>query len=682
MLIIIIKMSLLVVAYMAVTILLWKYVKDKVLTTSQNIFIGVIYGICAVLSTHYGVNHVHMMLNVRDLGPLIAGLFFNPISGIVAGVIGGIERYIAGTFYNIGSFTRLACSLSTILAGILAYFWNKFLFKGKKPFPFPALFIGAVMEVFHMYVVIITHRDDMTMAFYVVDACSIPMIVFSALGLSGISVAWIVKTEGLKSLFKKKPKSEIPISTKIQNKLFLVMCILMLSNVAGTFFFQNQTARQSADYEMSQMALELKDRFAKRERVRESKYIGSNGKFSIYDNAGRITYGAHKNQVIDIQTLKFLKTKINTEVFEYTFYSEESLCQVISLGNEYTAIICISTESVFWYRNAQTYESIFYAILMIATVYWAISMLVYRDVVFDIHKINHSLSKITNGDLNVVVKVNNSKEFAALSTDINKTVGSLKNYIEKEKKRMEEELELASSIQMSVLPKNFQFPNHSEFELYAIMDAAKEVGGDFYDFFFVGINQLAIVVADVSGKGVPGALFMMRAKTAIRGIAQKGVSPSEVLFETNNILCEGNDSEMFVTAWLGVVDLETGIMRCVNYGHEYPIVLRIAEKTDVYKDVHSLPLAAFENTKGKEYEIKFNEGEGIFLYTDGVPEAINKNKNAYGMDRLIKVLNDNKDNKLSNILNKVRGDVAEFVGEEEQFDDITLFAFRLLNYAK
>lgn len=678
----IVKMSLLVAAYIFITVVLWKFVKDKAMTNTQKVLIGLIYGICAILSTHFGVDYIHMMLNVRDIGPLIAGIYFHPISGIIAGVMGGVERYIAGTYFGVGSFTRFACSISTLLAGIIAAMLNKYAFKGNRPSPAQALFIGAVMEIFHMYVVIITHRDDMTMAFYVVDACSIPMIVFSALGLASVSIAWLVKLNGFRNVFKRKKESEIPISHKMQKRIFIVMCALMLSNIVGTFYFQNQTASQSAAIEMNHMVLELKDRFVMRERVRNSQYIGSNGQFSIYDNAGRIVYGVNKNKVIDIDTLKFLKTKIDGDIFEYKFFGDESICRVISLGSEFTGIICISTNRVFWYRNAQTYEAIFYAILMIAAMYWVISIIVDRVVVNNIHSINDSLERITNGNLDEIVKVENSKEFALLSSDINKTVASLKDYINREKSRMEKELELASSIQMSSLPKNFKFHSHPEFEMYALMDAAKEVGGDFYDFFFVSTNNLAMVIADVSGKGIPGALFMMRAKAAIRSFAQQGLTPADVLYQTNNFLCEGNDNDLFVTAWFGILDLETGIIKCVNFGHEYPIILRINGKDDIYMDAHSLPLAACEETAAKEYEIKLNVGEGIFLYTDGVPEAINKRQEAYGMDRLIKVLNNNKSCTIKRILQTVRSDVAEFVGDEEQFDDITLFAIRLMSYAR
>ncbi|MBP3200855.1 MAG: SpoIIE family protein phosphatase [Lachnospiraceae bacterium] len=678
----IVKMSLVTISYIVVTIILWICVGNKKMNLAQKILIGLVFGICSILSTHFGIDYGHMMLNVRDLGPLIAGLYFDPLSGVISGIIGGVERYIAGTYFNVGHFTRVACSISTFLAGILGFILNRKVYKDSKPEPTSAFFIGAVMEVFHMYVVLITHRDDMTMAFYVVDACSIPMIVFSAIGLAGASISIISFTDDWKYFIKKKVKEEVPISSRIQNRLFIVMCILMLSHVVGTFFIQNQSATQSVKYEIEQMSDELRDRFEKRERIRSSTYIGSNGIFSIYDNAGRIIYGYKKNSVMTIDDIRFYKTKINQDVFEYSFYGNDSICKVISLGSEYTGIIAVSTNSVFWYRNARTYESIFFAILMVAVVYFVISIVVNKTVVVDIQNINKSLAKITDGDLNEVVNVRNSKEFAILSDDINETVSALKGYIDKEKLRMKEELELASSIQLSALPNNFIFPHHNEFEIYAIMDAAKGVGGDFYDFFFVGRNRFALVIADVSGKGVPGALFMMKAKNIIRSYAEKESLPDDIMFKANNALCKNNEADMFVTAWMGIIDLEKGIMKCANYGHEFPILKRFDGDYEILKDEHSLPLATFENIKAKVYDIKFNIGDEIFLYTDGVPEATNEKNEAYGIEKMLEILNNNKSKSLEEILKSVRRDVADFANSAEQFDDITMFGFRYLNYSK
>lgn len=678
----ILKMSLVTILYLIVTIVLWICVGSKKMNKTQKILIGLLYGLCSILSTHFGIDYGHMMLNIRDLGPLIAGLYFDPISGLISGFIGGIERYIAGTYFQVGYFTRIACSVSTILAGVLSFVINKKLYKGKKPNPTSAFFIGAVMEVFHMYVVLITHREEMTMAFYVVDACSIPMIAFSAIGLTAVSIVILSMNGELRISFDKNRRENESISTQIQKKLFIVTCILMISNIVGTFYIQHLSANQNIKFEMEQMSNDLKDRFEKRERINSSNYVGTNGIFAIYDGDGRIIYGINKNSIINSEDVLFFKQQIDGDIFEYNVFGNDAICKVISLSNEYTGIITISTNNVFWYRNAETYETIFYAILMISVVYFMISIIVNKNVIIKIDDINDSLAKITNGDLNEIVNVRSSKEFAILSDDINKTVDTLKGYIEKEKLRIQEELELASSIQLSSLPNNFIFSNHNEFELYAIMDAAKGVGGDFYDFFFAGKNKFALVIADVSGKGVPGALFMMRAKNTIRSYAEKGTSIEFIMAKANNALCKDNPAEMFVTAWIGIINLETGIMECANFGHEFPIIKRNNGEYSIYKDEHSLPLAAFDNTKPKVYNIEFNIGDEIFLYTDGIPEATNEQNEAYGMQRLINVLNENKGINLEEFLKNIRNDVSKFANTAEQFDDITLFGFRFLNYSQ
>ena len=237
--------------------------------------------------------------------------------------------------------------------------------------------------------------------------------------------------------------------------------------------------------------------------------------------------------------------------------------------------------------------------------------------------------------------------------------------------KIEEELILARTIQDSALPKNFKFPR-DDFDIYALMDPAKEVGGDFYDFFFIDTHKLVLVIADVSGKGIPASLFMMRSKTAIRGIAEEGISPAEILSRVNTTLCEGNDADMFVTVWIGIIDLETGSMMCANAGHEYPAIMRNGGDYELYKDKHSLALAAMPGLRLKEYELKLEPGDKLFVYTDGVPEAINEQVQDYGTGRMIRVLNDVKDSSMEETLTAVRQDMIAYVGNAEQFDDITM----------
>jgi len=207
------------------------------------------------------------------------------------------------------------------------------------------------------------------------------------------------------------------------------------------------------------------------------------------------------------------------------------------------------------------------------------------------------------------------------------------------------------------------------------MNPAKEVGGDFYDFFFVRDDVLALVIADVSGKGIPASLFMMRAKTTLRGLAESGREPNEILYRANNTLCDGNDAEMFVTVWLGILDLCTGVMKCANAGHEYPVLMRAGGDYELVRDKHGLALAAMEGMPFKSYELQLNPGDRLFVYTDGVPEAINGETEQYGVNRLLDRLNARKDASMRALLPDIRRDIADFAAGEEQFDDITMLGF-------
>ena len=215
-------------------------------------------------------------------------------------------------------------------------------------------------------------------------------------------------------------------------------------------------------------------------------------------------------------------------------------------------------------------------------------------------------------------------------------------------------------------------PPRREFDLFASMQAAKEVGGDFYDFFFVNRDMLALVIADVSGKGIPAALFMMRAKTTVRGMAEAGRSPEEIVLHANRVLCEGNDAEMFVTVWIGVIDLSAGKMCCVNAWHEYPAIMRSGGEYELFKDKHGAALGVMQGLRFRQYDLQLNPGDRLFVYTDGVPEAINEKEEQYGSARMLHILNRTRDLPMKEVLPIVRKDISDFAGEAEQFDDITM----------
>ena len=210
------------------------------------------------------------------------------------------------------------------------------------------------------------------------------------------------------------------------------------------------------------------------------------------------------------------------------------------------------------------------------------------------------------------------------------------------------------------------------------MKAAKVVGGDFYDFFFVDRDKIALVIADVSGKGIPAALFMMRSKTAIRSFAEMGGSPEEIFIKAHTELCEGNEAEMFVTAWIGIVELTTGVMRCANAGHEYPAICHKGGEYELIMDKHTLALAAMPMTKPKEYEIQLQPGDRLFVYTDGVAEALNEKIEQYGTERMIENLNTTTSMSVTETLAAMSESLTKFKGEAEQFDDITMLGFEFI----
>ena len=216
------------------------------------------------------------------------------------------------------------------------------------------------------------------------------------------------------------------------------------------------------------------------------------------------------------------------------------------------------------------------------------------------------------------------------------------------------------------------FPDRSEFDIYATMETAKEVGGDFYDFFLVDDDHLCITMADVSGKGVPAALFMMASKIILANNAMMGKSPAQILTDTNAAICSNNREEMFVTVWLGILELSTGKLVAANAGHEYPVLKSPEGDFELFQDKHGFVIGGMDGIKYKEYEITLQPGSKLFLYTDGVPEATDADENMFGTQRMLDALNADPSAGPYETLGNIRLAVDSFVGEAEQFDDLTM----------
>ena len=248
-----------------------------------------------------------------------------------------------------------------------------------------------------------------------------------------------------------------------------------------------------------------------------------------------------------------------------------------------------------------------------------------------------------------------------------------------EKERISAELNIAQKIQGDMLPNIFPaFPHIKAFNVYATMRPAKEVGGDFYDFFMVDNTHIALVIADVSGKGVPAALFMVIAKTMIKNRAMLGGSLSVILRDVNGQLCANNTSDFFVTVWMAIVDIETGNGISVNAGHEHTALLRAGGQFELQRYRHSPPMAIMEGAKFQEREFKLNPGDRIFAYTDGVPEATNQKNELFGTDRMLSSLNQHAEASQTDILSQLQEDIDRFAEGAMQFDDITMLIFDYL----
>lgn len=319
---------------------------------------------------------------------------------------------------------------------------------------------------------------------------------------------------------------------------------------------------------------------------------------------------------------------------------------------------------------------IFAFLLVLASVFSAIQSL---KVIKPVRCLEKDVMRFSKGDLSHRTRVDTRDEIGDLARSFNGMAASIQQYMETIKlvtakeERIATELSMAKDIQTSLLPNNFPaFPDRQDFDIYASMDPAKVVGGDFYDFFLVDEDHLAIVMADVSGKGVPASLFMVVAKTLIKTHAYIEDSPEKIFSFVNKVICENNQDDMFVTAWLGILDLKTGLVKAVNAGHEYPAMMLPGKRFSLYKDVHTVPVGCMDGISFKQYEFMLPPGSKLYLYTDGVTEATNKEEKLFGTDRMMEALNKVYDKTPEEILSFMKKSINEFVGEAPQFDDFTM----------
>ena len=417
--------------------------------------------------------------------------------------------------------------------------------------------------------------------------------------------------------------------------------------------------------------------------------LGEGGSVYLVDEKGYTLDPNRKNQLVEINYLINDQTVVEAmrngksgfgvsdDGIYYVYAPVESTGWMLCIGIPESTVMS-SVEAMD--RNIRTAILLFTGVFLVLLAAVVLVSLRFSKTLTDpLIALGKDAHTISGGNLDYRAKVQRNDEIGDLAVSFNDMAGSLKQYIADltrvtaEKERIGAELNVATKIQADMLPRIFPaFPGRTEIDIFAAMDPAKEVGGDFYDFFLVDDNHLCMVMADVSGKGVPAALFMVIAKTLIKNQAQLGKSPAEILYNVNNQLCDGNEMEMFVTVWLAILDMSTGKGVAANAGHEHPALCRKNGKYELVEYRHSPAVAVMEEMRFKEHEFILYPGDHLFVYTDGVPEATNAEKELFGSERMLTALNRQPDANPRKVLKHVRQAVDDFVQDAEQFDDLTM----------
>ena len=663
----------------------------KIPYMTKQIIIGVLFGCVSAFASSFGVEWLGTVVNVRDAAPLSAGLIFGAPAGIISGCIGGFYRWLS-VYWGGGTYTRLACSLATILAGVMAAGLRKLMFDNKKPTWGYGICIAIVCEVIHMILIFITNMDNASQAFEFVKGATAPMMLGNSVAV-GVSII-LVSLFSHENFFRRKNSEGI--ANTFQRRLLACIVIAYLITSSFTLILQNGMA-QIETKEVFTVAIgdvekDIRAKADDREILKDfvidvtkNRHVGTDGFIAVLDeNLCLVIDDAYENKhisTIGIQPPEeMLQGKTSTELYYADVVDGVSdvsvkYMYVFKFVEGYCLIAAMPVSEAMFMRDASMLTSVFMQVIIFATLFVFIYILIKRVIINNLKKVNDTLARITSGDLDVTVDVRSNKEFSSLSDDINSTVATLKRYIAEAAARIDKELEYAKQIQLSALPTNF--PEDEDFGIYAQMIAAKEVGGDFYDFYKLNDTTVAFLAADVSGKGIPAAMFMMTAKTIIKDLAESGMAVNEIFAKANEKLCENNESGMFVTAWMGILDLKTGNLQFANAGHNPPLLKRADGSFEYLKTRAGFVLAGMEGVRYRVAELTLAPGDRLFLYTDGVPEATNADNKLYGEDRLLDFMNQNSTVEAKALLQRLKANIDEFVGDAPQFDDITML---LLDY--
>ncbi len=645
----------------------------------QQLIIGLGFGLSAAVATicsAWGGSGDLVNVHVRDAAPLVAGLFFGGPAGILAGLLGGAYRYN----YGLVNFTRLPCSLACVLAGLVAALLRHLLFTRRRPNWLYCAFIAVVTEIMHMQLILMCNSQDLSKAFDFVELYTGKMIL--AVSICLILCSLVLYIWQYRRLPRRTEKPEL--SAAIQ---FWLLCIVLVAFVGTCVLNHRLQTRLAVREAESNIRTSIQD-------VQRDIYMSSTGvRGAIIDNSpwrvgqtGNVLLcdedmillnsawaGVKITETETLQNIDLAKQPMNS-CFQALIYGENSYCLYTFDSGIYFLGYIPETEVMF-YRQVSMYITVFSELLIFAGLFFVIYFITQRFVEKNLKKINAGLDDISRGKLDEEVNVRSFREFDELSDDINFTVATLKKYIAEAEERNEKELQFAHAIQFSALPG--ALPVQEGFSIFGRMDTAKEVGGDFYDYYMLGEHHVGFMIADVSGKGIPAAMFMMAAKTIMKLLAEMGLSVSEIFKKTNDRLCSNNSEEMFVTAWMGILDLRDGKVEYVNAGHNPPVLKHRDGTTEFFKTRPGLVLAGMPGFPYKSGVLQLQPGDVLMLYTDGITEDTNLQQELFGDDRLLETVRTApEDISMEDLCGRVKAAADAFVGEAPQFDDMTMLSIR------
>lgn len=484
-----------------------------------------------------------------------------------------------------------------------------------------------------------------------------------------------------KKKFNDLETTQRPMRKNFQKWLIVVMTSGFLVTMFCSYMLQTIQARKNAEMYLGTILLRMEQKLnTKKDYESIDLQIDTRGMILLVENERVLNAGNEKLIGKTLEEIGFSSVNFEEETFIVVLSGSTYFCKAMKVQDK-AVIGMLLGDEVYAGRNETAIILLLVNLMIFAAIFLLISKLLQENVVERIYHVNQSLSMIQSGNLDEVIEVRNNEEFSVLSDGINATVHALKEIMEEVAAKINQEMEFAREIQRSALPvTEHVMPKFHEYEIDGIMDAAKEVGGDFYDYFLIGEQKLGVVIADVSGKGVPAALFMMTAKTLIKNFILNGKSPAEALELANIQLCENNEAGMFVTVWIGILDYGVGKLTFANAGHNPPLLKKVGEPF-VYMDhktyKRGIMLGMREGIHYLNNQIPFVRGDVLYLYTDGVTEANNKKQELYGEERLVHCVQQNYKRSSKQLIQTIREDIDRFAGEAEQFDDITMVVLKM-----